>query len=158
MRNKPLKKVLAALFEPYDITYDRIGNQVVLTVKVTPVRTISGYVEDGRTGEKLIGATVYCPAQQAGTVTNQYGFYSLTLKKDTSSLISSYIGYTPQRYSPPATGNRQVSMTLQPLNSLQEIVVTENLQTRLQEQTQMSKVNIPIGDVRACLNYWERPM
>src|SRR5688500_16184162 len=30
MRNKPLKKVLGALFEPYDITYDRIGNQVVL--------------------------------------------------------------------------------------------------------------------------------
>lgn len=149
MRNKPLRKVLAAMFEPYDITYDRIGNQVVLTMKARPVRTISGYVEDGRTGEKLIGATVYCPAQQAGTLTNQYGFYSLTLKKDTSSLIISYIGYTPQRYSPPATGNRQVSMALQPLNSLQEVVVRENMQARLQEQTQMSKVNIPVNDVKA---------
>lgn len=28
---------------------------------------LSGYVRDTRTGEALIGATVYAPAQQAGT-------------------------------------------------------------------------------------------
>jgi hypothetical protein len=149
IRNKPLKKVLAALFDPHDIAYTRIGNQVVLTVKLNAMRTISGYAEDAYTGEKLIGATIYCPAQQTGTVTNQYGFYSLTLKKDTSALVASYVGYNPQRFSPPAGGNRQVMMALQPLNSLQEIVVTENMQHRLQEQTQMSKVNMPASDVKA---------
>jgi len=149
VRNKPLKKVLELLFEPYDISSSRIGNQVVLTMKSKPLRTISGYVEDARTGEKLIGATVYCPAQRAGTVTNQYGFYSITLKKDTSSLYTSYIGYTPQRYKLPATGNRQIAMDLQPTNSLQEIVVTENMKAHLQEQTQMSKVNIPVSEIEA---------
>ncbi len=148
-RNKPLKKVLALLFEPNDIAYNRIGNQVVLTVKTTPTRTISGYAEDAHTGEKLIGATIYCPGQQAGTVTNQYGFYSLTLKKDTSSLLASYIGYTPQRYQLPATGNRQLTVGLQPLNSLQEVVVTENMQPHLQEQTQMSKINLAVTEVKA---------
>lgn len=149
VRNKPLKKVLEAMFEPYDIAFDRIGNQVVLTVKATPLRTISGYVEDIRTGEKLIGATIYCPAQQAGTVTNQYGFYSITLKKDTSGLLVSYIGYSPQHCTLPATGNRQLTVALQPVNSLQEVIVTENMQPHLQEQTQMSKVDIPIAEVKA---------
>jgi len=148
-RNRSLKRVMAALMDPYDIAYERIGNQIVLTMKATPLRTISGYAEDARTGEKLIGATIYCPAQQAGTVTNQYGFYSLTLKKDTSSLVASYVGYTPQRYPLPVTGDRQLTMALQPRNSLQEIVVTENMQPHLQEQTQMSKVNIAVSEVRA---------
>lgn len=149
IRNKPLKKALAILLEPCDIDYTRIGNQVVLKVKTSPMRTISGYAEDAHTGEKLIGATIYCPAQKVGTVTNQYGFYSLTLKKDTSALMVSYVGYTPRRYPLPATGNRHITMGLQPLNSLQEVVITENMQSRLQEQTQMSKVNMPSSDVKA---------
>jgi hypothetical protein len=149
VRNKPLKKVLKALLSPYDIDYTRVGDQVVLTMKKDPLRTISGYVEDAVTGEKLIGATVYSPAHQVGTTTNQYGFYSLTLKKDTNSLAVSYVGYAQQRQSLPATGNRQYTVGLQPLNSLQEVVITENAQPRLQEQTQMSKLNISTAEVKA---------
>lgn len=149
VRNRPLKKVLEALMSPYDIAYTRIGEQLVLTMKEAPRRTISGYVEDAITGEKLIGATVYSPVHQVGTTTNQYGFYSLTLKKDTNSLAVSYVGYSPQQQPLPATGNRQFTVVLQPLNSLQEVVVTENMQPRLQEQTQMSKLNISTAEVKA---------
>lgn len=41
--------------------------------------TLSGYVTDGRDGENLIGAKVYIPDLGTGTLTNTYGFYSLTL-------------------------------------------------------------------------------
>ena len=47
-----------------------------------PVRfTISGYVKDSLTGEVLIGATITIPGGLEGTITNDYGFYSLTLKE-----------------------------------------------------------------------------
>lgn len=36
--------------------------------------TLSGYVEDATSGERLIGATVYDAAQGAGTAPNAFGF------------------------------------------------------------------------------------
>ena len=43
-------------------------------------RTISGYVTDGRNGETMIGAKVYIPSIRKGVITNNYGFYSLTIE------------------------------------------------------------------------------
>ena len=48
--------------------------------------TVSGTVTDARTGETLIGATVLDTRSGKGTVTNVYGHYSLTLKRDSVDL------------------------------------------------------------------------
>ena len=55
--------------------------------------TISGYVKDSRTGEVLIGATISIPGGVEGTITNNYGFYSLTLRREVEELFCSYVGY-----------------------------------------------------------------
>ena len=43
------------------------------TAKQTPSKTITGTVTDARTGETLIGATIYDTISHKGTVTNQHG-------------------------------------------------------------------------------------
>jgi hypothetical protein len=58
--------------------------------------TISGKVTDNATGEDLIGATIYIASLHTGTVTNSYGFYSLTVPKGNYELTISYIGYANQ--------------------------------------------------------------
>ena len=55
--------------------------------------TISGYVDEAESGEKLIGATIYDLKSGKGTITNDYGFFSLTLPKDSVKIRVSYIGY-----------------------------------------------------------------
>lgn len=45
--------------------------------------TLSGIVTDAANGETLIGAKVYIPEIRAGALTNNYGFYSLTVPKGT---------------------------------------------------------------------------
>lgn len=57
--------------------------------------TISGRIIDSQTGETLIGANVYVPIQQSGTVSNTYGFYSLSLeeKSDSITVVYSFVGY-----------------------------------------------------------------
>lgn len=52
-----------------------------------------GYLKDSGNGEPLIGATVYVPALGIGTITNTYGFYSLSVPKGRYSIDFSYIGY-----------------------------------------------------------------
>lgn len=149
VRNKALKALLEELFQPDNITFARIGEQVVLTIKKSDQRTISGYVEDQRTGERLIGATVYSPSQQVGTVTNQYGFFSITLRADTCSLQASYIGYTPVRLPMHNIGKKLVIVPLLPLHSLQEVVVTETALTRDPSQIQLGRVNVSMSDVKS---------
>ena len=53
---------------------------------------ISGYVEDVKTGEKLYGVNVYTNSK-SGNITNEYGFYSITLPKGSYTLSISYVGY-----------------------------------------------------------------
>ena len=43
--------------------------------------TLNGYISDAESGESLIGATVYINQISSGTITNPYGFYSITLDK-----------------------------------------------------------------------------
>src|ERR1035437_4091733 len=55
--------------------------------------TISGYVKDAENGESLIGATVYIQELKTGTVTNVYGFYSISLQAGKYNVTYSYTGY-----------------------------------------------------------------
>ena len=54
--------------------------------------TITGYLSDAETGEMLIGANVYDFKSESGTVSNTYGFYSITLPSDSVYLTFSYVG------------------------------------------------------------------
>ena len=57
--------------------------------------TISGYVKEKGSGELLIGVNIYIKGTQTGTVTNNYGFYSLSIPAQDLHLIFSYVGYNP---------------------------------------------------------------
>jgi hypothetical protein len=51
----------------------------LLTVFSQSKSTLSGYVTDSKNGEALIGVKVYISSTNQGAVTNNYGFYSLTV-------------------------------------------------------------------------------
>ncbi|MFX7090652.1 carboxypeptidase-like regulatory domain-containing protein, partial [Acinetobacter baumannii] len=55
--------------------------------------TLSGTVADQNTNETLIGASVYVVETKTGAVTNEYGFYSLSLPAGTYTLKISYYGF-----------------------------------------------------------------
>lgn len=55
--------------------------------------TVSGYVKDAASGEALVGATVLVKEINTGTSSNQYGFYSLSLKNAKYLLEFRYLGY-----------------------------------------------------------------
>jgi hypothetical protein len=58
--------------------------------------TISGTIKDKRSGETMIGVTIF-PVELpgVGTSCNEYGFYSLTLPEGKYHVVYSFIGYKP---------------------------------------------------------------
>jgi hypothetical protein len=63
------------------------------TVSAQQKYTLSGYIKDNASGEDLIGATVSINDLNKGSVTNEYGFYSLTIPAGIYTFTFSYIGY-----------------------------------------------------------------
>ena len=61
--------------------------------------TISGYISDESSSEKLISANVFNGETYVGTTTNNFGFYSLTLPAGKVLLQVSYIGYEDRKES-----------------------------------------------------------
>ncbi len=56
--------------------------------------TLSGTVYDKNSNETLIGVTIYLPELGSGTMTNEYGFYSITVPKGNYKVQVSYLGYS----------------------------------------------------------------
>ncbi len=59
--------------------------------------TINGTLTETDTGETLIGVNVIVPALQTGALTNEYGFYSITLPQGEYEVIYSGLGLATKR-------------------------------------------------------------
>ena len=110
--------------------------------------TISGYVSDRKTQERLIGATVYDSRSKLGTTTNAYGFYSLTLPKDSITLFASYIGFAAQRKTFVLDENKIINIDLIPDNDLKAVEIIASQEEGIEERTRMSTINIPIEQIK----------
>ncbi|MFB6457228.1 carboxypeptidase-like regulatory domain-containing protein [Chitinophaga sp. Hz27] len=86
--------------------------------------TISGYVKDKHNGETLIGISVGKAGTSIGAVTNQYGFYSLTLPAGDHELQFRYVGYTTFKTTIHLQHNIKQDISLEPVSSqLNEVTV-----------------------------------
>jgi hypothetical protein len=103
--------------------------------------TISGYVEDAESGERLIGAALFLPDEQTGNTTNNYGFFSLQSEKTQQLVRVSYLGYLSLDTLVSMHQQSPLIIKLQPEKGvLDEIVITDT--KLIQEETQMSKITL----------------
>jgi outer membrane receptor for ferrienterochelin and colicin len=109
--------------------------------------TISGYIKDAQTGELLIGANVYDSITYQGTITNSYGFYSLTLPAGEHNIMYSFVGYHAKSYSVNLNKDMIVSLELYGGEVLDEVVVSAEAKDHI-ESTQMSMHKIRILNVK----------
>ena len=109
--------------------------------------TVSGYVTDRESGERLIGAAVYDTVSHQGAVTNTAGFYTLTLPQGKPSvLVASYVGYAPSM--PFEADSAQTHhFFLGSANTLQEVTVTGHQSVSAPDNVQMSAIEVPVQQI-----------
>lgn len=59
--------------------------------------TVSGYVKDKANGEGLIGVSVYVKEANTGAVTNNYGYYAISLPQGQYTVTVTYVGFAKQQ-------------------------------------------------------------
>ena len=103
-KNITLKKSLATIFA-FFIT--------ALTISAQQKFTISGSIKDAKSGESIIGASVVNKeAPSVGTVSNDYGFYSLTLKEGNYKIAVAFLGYETQVLDVKLDKNQLINVSL----------------------------------------------
>ena len=146
-----LRYFLDYLGERQALEYKTVNNKVlILREKKKKVRkadekvTLSGYVTDAGTGEELIGATIFIEELATGTVTNVYGYYSLSLPPGQYTLTFGYIGYRRQQLPIQLSESQTMNVELMTENvQLEEIVVTAKAVPEVGElEMSTNKVNI----------------
>lgn len=102
------------LFIFYFLTVELIAQQQV---------TISGYIRDAESSENLYWASVLEKTTKGGTVSNAYGFYSLTVPVGHLELAVSYVGYLPEKKMLFLESDTTINFNLKTNNQLEEVVV-----------------------------------
>ena len=112
--------------------------------------SISGTIKDAATGETLLGATIYDVTTGKGAVSNEYGFYSLSLTAGKHDILISYLGYTDIQKELDLQSNMKLSIELQPAqDELEEVVITTTKNTKSQTQAVITgSVNLKPKDIK----------
>jgi outer membrane cobalamin receptor len=113
-----------------------------------PQHIISGYIQDAENGEKLIGANIFSKNDLSGTVSNAYGFFSISLPEGDHTLYFSYVGYETKELSIALKEDLQQVIELKPSINLEEVTVSANSFSRSIGSTQMSSINIPVENIK----------
>ncbi len=111
--------------------------------------SISGYVRDSASGEELIGANVYVKKLSTGTITNKYGFYSLTLTPGTYSLTYSYVGYKSVEKLIGLSSDTTLNVYLsENTEHLEEVVISSRGKNQNITSLETGTIKLPIQSIR----------
>ena len=123
-----------------------------ITAQITTAQTytISGYISDKASDEMLISANIYDFESSSGTVSNTYGFYSITLPAGEVNLRASYIGFTDINTSFTLSQDTTINFPLPSTVQIDEVVITADKASegRIEERTQMSTVEVPVEQIK----------
>lgn len=114
---RTLGEILDLISQHCGITYHLRGRKVVILpqgpgASGTSSLTLSGFVVDSHTGERLPYATIRAGNEEGGTAANSYGYFSLTLSPGTHHLQVSYVGYLPFSLTLQVSGDTSLQIPL----------------------------------------------
>ena len=154
LKDKTLEEVLDEAFAHQMVRY-RISGKHILLQKANPEPasggrryTISGYITDRQSAETLIGANVFETRSGNGTMTNAYGFYTLTLPEGETHIGFSYLGYDPQVYAFALRADTVLNVRLSSDNRLDEVVVQSDRVEAGLRSTHTGALDIPLGHIK----------
>lgn len=112
--------------------------------------TLNGYVKDSLTGETLIGANIRVRSGEKGIVSNQYGFFSITLRAGEYWILCSYVGYQSREIRISLNENLQHNILLSPASALiNNVTVVGRKRDNNVKTAQMGKFELSVATAKA---------
>ncbi len=110
--------------------------------------TISGRVKDASNGETLLGATILVEGG-GGAITNEYGFYSITLDAGTYTVTYKYLGYSDIEETVVLNENKTLNIELgEKANEIGTAVVSAKALEKRVENKKISVVKLETAKIK----------
>lgn len=143
-----LKKIIhiaLLLFISISVFSQEAGNSETNRQKFT----ISGTISDANSNETLIGVNVLIPELKAGVITNEYGFYSITLPAGNYKIQITSIGFETVEETVELNKNTKKNFTLSGNeNHLQEVVINSEKTIANIRKPEMSVNKLSISAIK----------
>lgn len=110
--------------------------------------TVSGFIYDDLTSETLPSANIYNRGNGAGTVSNNFGYYSLTLPAGYNEISASYVGFTGKTKSFELGSDTVINFRLSASIMLRQIDVKGEIPGENISTTNMGAIIIPADEIR----------
>ena len=148
--NRSLTEHLNILFSDCEFEYIIRSKRIILkpAEKNSKLYTISGFVIDTHSGERLPAANVYNPETYLGTVSNNYGFYSITMPEGVYKIRVSYVGYSMIDKVIALKNDTIINFELTSSQQLQEVSVIGYRFPELKNISGMGAIVIPIETIK----------
>ena len=159
---EPLNMVLDKLLSGTNLEYKQVDKNILIkksgikqqglsdnTSSTKQNYTVHGSIKSARTGEVIIGATLTIAERALTILSNEYGFYSLTLPKGNHTLIITAVGMAAKQIDISLVGDIQLHISMEEaIKELETVVVTSNTPGRNLRSPQMSVERINIQEIR----------
>ncbi|MBU2046531.1 MAG: carboxypeptidase-like regulatory domain-containing protein, partial [Bacteroidetes bacterium] len=110
---------------------------------------LSGTIRDSQTGETLIGCSVKVNGVSANaSISNAYGFYSLSIPEGHYQVFFSYVGYKTIEKEIDIKSDMQLDINLNSANELAEVVVTSEKRNDNVVNPQMGVQKLDVKDLK----------
>lgn len=147
-----LLDILSDIFGRYKVQYHIEDHRIIVTLPYETKRyTVSGFLKEADSQEALIGANIYDALLLRGAVSNEYGYYSLTLPEGNVPLKASFVGYIPKEMTINLKGDTTINIELEKQNNLLNLdIQVTNLEPPADAGAGV--ITIPIQQVKAMPN------
>ena len=118
--------------------------------QVKKVYSISGYIQDIESGEKLIGCVVFDSELRRSVITNSFGYFNLSQNAGKCLIIAHYLGYQDQSLNLNINKDTTIVIkltTAQPINIEEVKIVNSKSESKL-SKPQMGLLNLSSKDVK----------
>ena len=110
--------------------------------------TVHGTVTDQKSGEQLIAASIFDMISLDGANSNNYGFYSLSLKQGKIKLKCAYVGYEEKLIEFALNKDTLINIQLNQGLTLQEVEIVSSREERIESSTRMSTIDVPMEQIK----------
>jgi hypothetical protein len=112
--------------------------------------TVSGIIKDTNNGETIYGATVFLKGTTIGTLSNEYGFYSISAPKGNYTLSISFIGYSSINQELILDKDQKFDIEIrEQLEQLDEIIIESSESEALNIRApQMSVIKVQMSSIK----------
>ncbi len=145
-----IQSFLDELFLNCPVKHEIRGRKIILEPDnaSTPRYVVRGYIRDQTNFESLLQANVYDLNTLQGTVTNNFGYYTLILPQGSAKLVCSYVGYDKVVSHFNLKSDTIINVSLLPKSDLGEVKVTGERYPGLLNSARTSTIHLPVEQVK----------